>query len=201
MKCGILDYGTGNIQSVQNAIEHIGHRVIRSSQFDELEQADALIFPGQGAFGPAMKTLHRLNLIQPLRQYIESKQPFIGICLGFQLVFDGSDEANDAQGLGCLPGSFKRFESNHLSVPHMGWNQIDATNTGSVLDQFNGQLFYFVHSYYLPIDATTNGATTHYGVPFTSAVANDTQLMTQFHPEKSGDLGLELLTSFLQSVS
>ena len=157
-----------------------------------------MIFPGQGAFGPAIKTLHRLNLIQPLRQYIESKQPFIGICLGFQLVFDGSDEANDSQGLGCLPGSFKRFESNHLSVPHMGWNQIDATNTGSVLDQFNTQLFYFVHSYiFKPDELSDVIATIEYGGTFTAIIGRENFVGTQFHPEKSQINGLRLISNFL----
>ena len=200
MKCGILDYGTGNVQSVQNAFEHIGHSIIRSHDFDELKNTDLIIFPGQGAFGPAMAKLNQLELIAPLQAYITSKRPFIGICLGFQLLFNGSEEAPNDTGLNCFDGTFKRFKNDALSVPHMGWNSITATNTFSILDAFNNELFYFVHSYYLPINSNALGATTNYGIPFTSAIANDTQLITQFHPEKSGRIGLELLRQFIQSL-
>ena len=140
MKCGILDYGTGNVQSVQNAFEHIGHSIIRSHDFDELKNTDLIIFPGQGAFGPAIEKLNKMKLIDPLQSYIKSKRPFIGICLGFQLLFNGSDEAPNHNGLNCFDGTFKQFKNESLSVPHMGWNSITATNTSSILDGFNNML-------------------------------------------------------------
>ena len=201
MKCAVLDYGTGNIQSVQNAIGHLGHTVVRTSDFNEASSADVLIFPGQGAFGPAMKKLADMNIINKLQEYVSSNQPFIGICLGFQLLFNESEESKNEQGLNCFNGHFKRFTDPSLSVPHMGWNHIEATETNTILDQFNNERFYFVHSYYLPKTTHKNAATTHYGESFTSAIANETQLLTQFHPEKSGDVGLNLLQTYFESLS
>jgi glutamine amidotransferase/cyclase len=200
MKCGILDYGTGTIQSVQNALESLGHTTHRDHSMASLEECDVIVFPGQGAFGPAMSTLTKLNIVNPLRSYILSNRPFIGICLGFQLLFNGSDESPNTDGLGCLSGNFRRFSSPQLAVPHMGWNSIQTTQTTGILSSFNQQLFYFVHSYFLPNSNYTDAATTTYGVSFVSAMATPTQLLTQFHPEKSGDTGLELLRSFLKSL-
>ena len=201
MKCAILDYGTGNLQSVQNAIEHLGHEALRINNFDDISSVDVLIFPGQGAFGPAMHQLNAMNLIPPLQQYVASKKPFIGICLGFQLLFNGSSESEKDAGLNCLEGYFNRFSDKELSIPHMGWNTIHATNTNTILDEFNNERFYFVHSYFLPESNERNAATTNYGVTFTSAMANKTQLITQFHPEKSGDVGLRLLKTYFDSLS
>ncbi len=201
MKCTLLDYGTGNLQSVQNAIEHLGHHVVRTSAFSEHDPANILIFPGQGSFGPAMHKLETMNLIDPLKKYVASQHPFIGICLGFQLLFDDSEESDSHEGLGCFQGTFKKFNDPNLSVPHMGWNKINATTTHTLLDQFNNELFYFVHSYYLPQTDAQNTATTTYGQTFTSAMANKTQLITQFHPEKSGEVGLALLDAYFKSVS
>jgi glutamine amidotransferase/cyclase len=200
MKCAILDYGTGNLQSVQNAIEHLGHDAFRINNFDDISSVDVLIFPGQGAFGPAMHQLESMNLIGPLQQYVASNKPFIGICLGFQLLFNGSSESEKAPGLNCLDGYFDRFSGNELSIPHMGWNTIHATNTNTILDGFNNERFYFVHSYFLPTSSDRNIATTNYGITFTSAMANKTQLITQFHPEKSGEVGLKLLKTYLDSL-
>lgn len=201
MKCAILDYGTGNLQSVQNAIEHLGHKAFRINNFDDISSVDVLIFPGQGAFGPAMHQLTTMNLIRSLQQYVASKKPFIGICLGFQLLFNGSSESKKDAGLNCLEGYFNRFSGKELSIPHMGWNTIHATNTNTILDEFNNERFYFVHSYFLPESNEKNTATTNYGVTFTSAMANKTQLITQFHPEKSGDVGLRLLKTYFDSLS
>ncbi|MGC6367269.1 MAG: imidazole glycerol phosphate synthase subunit HisH [Candidatus Marinamargulisbacteria bacterium] len=199
MNCTIVDYGTGNIQSVQNALESLGHSVNRSNNLEN-STCDCLIFPGQGAFGPAIKRLHQLNLIEPLVKYITSNRPFIGICLGFQLLFEGSKEAPNHSGLGAFKGTFEHFKLENLSVPHMGWNQLESSESNSILSNFNNQNFYFVHSYYLPFSNQKNAATTSYGHQFVSAIATETKLITQFHPEKSGDIGLELLDSFLTSV-
>ena len=200
MNCTILDYGTGNIQSVKNALESLGHTVTRSNNLEDTT-CDCLIFPGQGAFGPAINRLEQLNLIDPLKKYIASNRPFIGICLGFQLLFEGSSEAPNHPGLNVFKGTFEHFKLEHLSVPHMGWNQLESNQSNSILSKFNQQNFYFVHSYYLPFSNQENAATTNYGHPFVSAIATETKLITQFHPEKSGDIGLELLGSFLTSVT
>ena len=200
MKCNIVDYGTGNLQSVQNALEHLGHSVNRSSNEDIFTSADVVIFPGQGSFGPAIKKLNQLNLKSKLVKYVQSKRPFIGICLGYQLLFNKSEESSKSEGVGCFTGSFKRFNNPTLSVPHMGWNSISVTGEKSILNQFNNERFYFVHSYYLPNTTESSQAKTNYGTEFVSAIANKTQLITQFHPEKSGDVGLELLDSFLKGL-
>ena len=200
MKCTILDYGTGNLQSVQNAIEHLGHSVVRASNLDQMNESETLIFPGQGSFGPAMYKLEKMNLIESLRNYVNSKKPFIGICLGFQLLFENSEESSSREGLGCFKGSFEKFNNKKLAVPHMGWNSIEASKTNTILDEFNREKFYFVHSYYLPLSNDENIAKTEYGIPFTSAIANKTQLITQFHPEKSGNIGLELLNQYFKSI-
>jgi imidazole glycerol phosphate synthase glutamine amidotransferase subunit len=200
MKCSIVDYGTGNLQSVQNALEHLGHTVNRSNSDDLFNNADVVIFPGQGSFGPAIQKLDQLNLKDNLIKYVQSKKPFIGICLGYQLLFNGSEESTNSTGLGCFEGNFNRFNTPSLSVPHMGWNSISTTGGKSVLDQFNNERFYFVHSYYLPNTSEEIHAKTDYGIEFVSAIANKTQLITQFHPEKSGDVGLALLDNFLKDL-
>ena len=200
MKCNILDYGTGNLQSVQNALEHLGYSVTRSSNENTFTSADVVIFPGQGSFGPAIKKLNELDLKQQLIRYVQSKKPFIGICLGYQLLFDESEESSELEGLGCFTGSFKRFNDSTLSVPHMGWNSISVTGEKSILNQFNNERFYFVHSYFLPNTTEGSQAKTNYGTEFVSAIANKTQLITQFHPEKSGEVGLELLDNFLKGI-
>ena len=200
MDCKIIDYGTGNIQSVYNALKYLGHTVSKTNDPNEFKNCDCLIFPGQGAFGPAIKTCDELNIIKPLTNYIKEKKPFIGICLGFQLLFDESSESINDHGLGAFKGQFKQFDNTNLVVPHMGWNTIQCPTNHPVLSQFNNQYVYFVHSFYLPTTIEPHFCTTNYGQPFISAIANNTQLATQFHPEKSGNVGLELLDTFLKSL-
>ena len=200
MKCTLIDYGTGNLQSVQNALKHLGHQVFRTNNATDIGKNDVLIFPGQGAFGPAMYQLEKMNIIQKLTDYVNAEKPFIGICLGFQLLFEKSQESKSRQGLSCFEGTFERFINPKYAVPHMGWNTIKATNTKTILDQFNNERFYFVHSYYLPENNEKNTAKTNYGVSFISAMATKTQLITQFHPEKSGNVGLELLNQYFKSL-
>ena len=199
MKCTIIDYGTGNIQSVHNALEHLGHTVTRTNDCNEIDKAECVIFPGQGAFGPAINQLNTLNLIEPLQRYIQSQRPFIGICLGFQLLFQESSEAKNVDGLKAFNGKFERCNNENIVVPHMGWNEIEVTGN-SCLSDFNNQQFYFVHSYFLGNTSEKNYAITNYDIPFVSAIANQTQLITQFHPEKSGDVGLGLLKSFFEGL-
>ena len=200
MECIIVDYGTGNIQSVHNALEHLGHSVNRSNKPSDFETCDCVIFPGQGAFGPAIEKLQSLNLTKALQSYIESKKPFIGICLGFQLLFETSEEANNTNGLNAFKGTFKQFETKNVVVPHMGWNKIKSEGPKSCLSQFDNEEFYFVHSYYLNQTNEPSYAVTNYDVPFVSAIANETQLITQFHPEKSGNVGLALLNQFFKNI-
>ena len=147
MNCTIVDYGTGNIQSVQNALELLGHNVTRSNTIEDTS-CDCLIFPGQGAFGPAIEQLNLLHLTDQLTNYIASDRPFIGICLGFQLLFDGSEEAPKHHGLSAFSGTFKRFELQRLSVPHMGWNQLESTIANRYFQNLINKTF-VVHSYYL----------------------------------------------------
>jgi imidazole glycerol phosphate synthase glutamine amidotransferase subunit len=202
VKCAIIDYGTGTIQSVHNAISTLGHSVYRSRS-DDFDQADVVIFPGQGAFGPAMAALNAMGIRDSLKAYIQSGRPFIGICLGFQLLFDGSDESPGTQGLCVKQGHFKLFSGAGLSVPHMGWNALAAPETPSVLSAFEGHYFYFVHSFYLPVPDTPipGMVMSNYGGHFIAAIATSTQLMVQFHPEKSGESGLQLLELFLKGVA
>lgn len=200
MHCKIVDYGTGNVQSVCNALEHLGHRVTLDSIPNQLRDCDCLIFPGQGAFGPAMETLKNKQMVSALNNYLATNQPFIGICLGFQLLFSGSDEAEDMAGLNTYNGKCQAFDSTHMSVPHMGWNTIRAKGEYSILHEFDNALFYFVHSYFLPNTDQASYAQTNYGQDFISAIATKTHLLTQFHPEKSGDVGLDLLNQFLNQL-
>ena len=159
----------------------------------------ALIFPGQGAFGPAMHQLNAMNLIPPLQQYVASKKPFIGICLGFQLLFNGSSESEKDAGLNCLEGYFNRFSDKELSIPHMGWNTVHATNTNTILDEFNNERFYFVHSYeFDAYDTEEVVATTDHGKEIVAAIAKDNIAGLQFHPEKSQNPGLKVIRNFIE---
>lgn len=201
MRCTILDYGTGTMQSVENALKKLGNTVDHANNPQDISNADVLIFPGQGAFGPSLNQLSSRGLLNSIQTYVQSKRPFIGICLGFQLLFRGSQEAKDTPGIGCFDGHFQQFNRHDVVVPHMGWNPILATSKTGLLHDFNNACMYFVHSYYLPISFSTGcHAITHYGHPFISAMTNDTQLLTQFHPEKSGDAGLALLNQFLKGL-
>ncbi|MCU0713317.1 MAG: imidazole glycerol phosphate synthase subunit HisH [Pirellula sp.] len=203
---GIVDYQMGNLRSVAKAIEKIGATAIVSSDPAELEQASHLILPGVGAIGDAIRELKQRNLVPWIKDWIRSDRPFLGICLGMQLLFDYSEEGGRHEGLSVLPGRVIRFrneghpEWEHRKIPHMGWNQVWSTkHDDAMLDGIGDQaFFYFVHSYYVvPDDSSCVWLQCEYGHRFCAAVRVGNMMATQFHPEKSQGNGLRLLTNFL----
>ena len=191
----LVDYGMGNLGSVAKALSYLGQRVTVSSQPDELLQADRLVLPGVGAMEYAVKRLGDRHLDQAIRQYLQTGRPFLGICLGMQLMFERSEEGQ-ARGLGLLPGFVRRFPRlPGLKVPHMGWNKIERSRLPLIPEQAS---YYFVHSYYVePARPQTVVASCHHGIDFTAAIRTDNILLTQFHPEKSGDAGIRMLQGWL----
>ncbi|MGA9535188.1 MAG: imidazole glycerol phosphate synthase subunit HisF [Desulfobacterales bacterium] len=198
----LLDYGAGNVRSVINAIESLGETVKIVSSGADILAAEKIVFPGVGAFGNMMQILHRKGLVEPLKAYLSSNRPFLGICLGLQALFDKSEEAPGCEGLGIIPGVVKRF-TLELAVPHIGWNGISIRKPSKIFDQLEGsEKFYFVHSYYVaPLDASAVLTTTDYGDWFVSGIQRGNIIATQFHPEKSGRAGLRLLKNFLEAGS
>lgn len=195
----IVDYGMGNLRSVQKAIERIGQSAEIVTRPEQIRSANRLILPGVGAFRDAIHELQRLELVEPIREHIRNEKPFLGICLGLQMLFDVSYEDGEWPGLGVLPGEVVRFPpSTELKVPHMGWNTLQPTGPVRLLEGLpQDASVYFVHSYYVvPKDESVIAACTTYGVTFTSMVAHGNMFATQFHPEKSQKVGLRLLTNF-----
>ncbi len=194
----LLDYGAGNVRSVVNAIEHLGETVRRVQRPEDILDAEKLVFPGVGAFGSMMQMLHQRGFVTPLKQYLAADRPFLGICLGMQALFAGSEEAPGVAGLGVLPGFVRRFRTR-LAVPHIGWNGIRSRQSSPLFAGLSGdEKFYFVHSYHVCPDEPAVALTlTDYGAPFVSAVQRGNVLGTQFHPEKSGPAGLRMLANFL----
>ncbi|MCC6711833.1 MAG: imidazole glycerol phosphate synthase subunit HisH [Candidatus Dadabacteria bacterium] len=197
----IVDYGMGNLRSVGKAF--LGQGIDASVTRDpgEISRADGLVLPGVGAFGDCMKNLAGYGLADPIKEHIDSGKPFLGICLGLQVLFEGSDESPDVPGLGILEGRVVRFspsEEERLKVPHMGWNRVFIRKESPVLAGIpDGNWFYFVHSYYpVPKDAGVVAVTSNYGAEFTAAVARDNLFACQFHPEKSSADGLRILRNF-----
>jgi glutamine amidotransferase len=200
-KSAIIDYQMGNLRSVQKGFEKVGHTASITSDPDELRRADKIVLPGVGAFGDAMVELHRRQLVQPIRDLVAEGKPFLGICLGLQLLFDIGYEGGEFTGLGILPGKVVRFElPSEYKVPHMGWNQGRILRRAPVLaDTAEGTYFYFVHSYYaVPTDPSVVAIEADYGHPFCAAVWKDNLFATQFHPEKSQGDGLKLLQKFAE---
>lgn len=195
----LLDYGAGNVRSVINAVESLGETIRIASSGEDILAAERLIFPGVGAFGNMMRILNEKGFAAPLKAYLAADRPFLGICLGLQALFDGSAEAPGVTGLGFLPGTVKRFETD-LSVPHIGWNGLNARKPSRILNGLSGrEKVYFVHSYHVATDdASAVLTTTDYGYPFVSAVQKGNVIATQFHPEKSGETGLRILENFIR---
>jgi glutamine amidotransferase len=192
----------GNLRSVQKAIEKIGASAGVTSDPAVLDNARGIILPGVGAFGDAMDTLQARGLVEPVLRQVEAAKPLLGICLGMQLLFDESEEMGRHKGLGLLPGQVLRFPEGELKVPHIGWNQLEKVH-GSLLEGVNeGAFAYFVHSYYVePSEADDVLATTEYGLTFASVVGRDRIWGAQFHPEKSQDVGMQLLTNYARLVA
>lgn len=197
----IVDYGMGNLRSVQKAFEKIGYAAQITDNPQTVNQAKALVLPGVGAFGDCMSALQKHHLIDPLLEVIASGRPFLGICLGLQLLFDESYEFGKHKGLGIIRGIVERFPQG-MKVPHMGWNSLNIKKTTALLPDNSAQpYFYFVHSYYVvPEDRQVIAATTNYGQEFVSMICKDNIYAVQFHPEKSQSLGLNLLKKFGELV-
>ena len=193
----ILDYGMGNLRSIQKAFEHIGVEAEVTSDQDRISKAGAVVLPGVGAFGDAMANLRRLSLIEPLNRAVAEGKPILGICLGLELLFTHSEERGRYEGLNVLEGEVKRFCIS-ARVPHVGWNQIHIQRGSQLLSGIeDGSFAYFVHSYYVePKDAYIVLATTDYEMEFPSVVGKDNIYGIQFHPEKSQEVGLRILENF-----
>lgn len=193
MSVVIVDYGGGNLRSVQRAIAQCGVEASITDNPEKIEQASVLILPGQGAIRDALQNLTSLNLVEIIKAHICKKKPFLGICLGMQLLFDYSEEDGGHEALGIFPGQVKKFGVPGLKVPHMGWNRLEGSG-------YPDPYVYFAHSYYLDTPAKEIIWTqTSYGVEFVSAVRTPSLLGIQFHPEKSGALGLHILSDFLHA--
>jgi glutamine amidotransferase len=197
----IIDYGMGNLRSVQKAFQSLGSDAQVISTPQDVDKAEKLVLPGVGAFRDAIHELRRHELIEPIKAHIAAGKPFLGICLGLQLLFDVSYEDGEWEGLGVIPGKVVRFADRPgLKIPHMGWNQLERTGDSPLWDGIPvDSYFYFVHSYYVvPAEDAVIAARTNYGEPFTSVVSRGNLFATQFHPEKSQRVGLRLLGSFAE---
>ncbi len=200
----LLDYGAGNVRSVRNAIRRLGYQLTDIARPEDILRAERLIFPGVGAFGAAMARLNDLGYVEPLRAYLETGRPFLGICIGLQCLFERSEESPGIPGLGVIPGAVRRFPRASLSVPHMGWNGIRSERDSPLLVACQDEKLYFVHSYHAERTSENRDwilAMTDYGVPFVSAVQRGQVAAVQFHPEKSGMVGLQVLERFLAEAS
>ena len=197
----IVDYGSGNLRSVQKAFERLGAAATITDDPQAVADADRLVLPGVGAFGDAMRELEARGLVAPIVEHIQADRPFFGICMGLQLLFETGWEGGRHAGLGVLAGDVARFElPAGMKVPHMGWNTVAWRGADCPAGVADGEHFYFVHSYHVrPRDESVIAAVTDYGGPFCAAVARGRLFATQFHPEKSQAAGLRLLQAFLAS--
>ncbi len=196
----IIDYDAGNIKSVERAFNAIGYEAVITRDFKEIRVADGVVLPGVGAFGDAMDHLRKYELDKAISEVVADNKPFLGICLGLQLLFDGSEESQGVEGLGILPGDILRIpDAPDLKIPHIGWNSLSYPNMGRLFDGIaEGQYVYFVHSYYLKTkDPAIVTATTEYGVTIHASVERNNVFACQFHPEKSSRIGRQILTNFV----
>ena len=199
----IVDYGVGNLRSAQKAFEHLGQPALITSDAARIASAPAVVLPGQGAFGTCMENLTAAGLVEPVVAAARSGRPFLGICVGMQLLFDESEESPGVRGLGIFAGKVVRFAHRpDLKVPHMGWNQLRVKRRVAVLaDVADGDYVYFVHSFHpLPADPGIVVTTTDYGIEFVSSVGRDNVYAGVFHPEKSQHVGLRLLGGFVRTL-
>ena len=199
----VIDYGVGNLFSVEKAVAALGAEVKVTSDKEAIESADKVILPGVGAFGDCMKNLEATGLIPTIKALVAEGRPMLGICVGLQILFDGSEESPGAKGLGLVHGMVKKIQAPGLKIPHMGWNSLTIRAEREPHDLFQGlaehPYVYFVHSYHaVPDDPSVITATTEYGEQLTASVAKGALQATQFHPEKSGDVGLAILRNFIE---
>ena len=200
----LLDYGAGNVRSVRNAIRKLGFEVRDVERPEDILSADKLIFPGVGNFGVVMERLRQKGYVEPLRQRIKENKPLLGICVALQALFEGSEEAPGVAGLGIISGQIKRFSTPHLSVPQIGWNGLKIHKNSGIFSGYKGEKLYFVHSFYATITDENRDwilSTTDYGNEYISGVARGNVTAFQFHPEKSGKAGLNILHNFLKKGS
>lgn len=201
----VIDYEMGNLRSVSKALELFGARVCVTSDRGEIKKAEGLVLPGVGAFIQAMGNLKRLDLASVICDALRENKPFLGICLGMQLLFTESEEGGECKGLGIIKGRVRRFEGGGLKIPHMGWNNVKFKSQNEKYKIFEGipdnSYMYFVHSYYAqPEDESLILATAEYGIEFAAAIAKENIYATQFHPEKSHTLGLKILENFCKKI-
>lgn len=196
----VIDYGAGNLQSVVKALNYIDCDCIITDKKDDILNADGAVLPGVGSFADAMSCMRNSGADKAVLDFVKTGKPFLGICLGLQLLFDGSDESRGVQGLGLLKGSITRIpnQNNTLKIPHMGWNSLDILKNDGIFRNIpQNSYVYFVHSYYLKAESENIvAARTNYGVDIDAAVQYENIYATQFHPEKSGHVGLQILKNF-----
>lgn len=196
----IIDYDAGNIRSVEKALQALGENAVVTRDRDTILKADRVILPGVGAFGDAMEKLHRFGLVDVIKEVVANKTPFLGICLGLQLMFERSDESNTAEGLGILKGEILRIpDTPGLKIPHIGWNSLSYPNKGRLFKGIpENSYVYFVHSYYLKAaEENIVTAVAEYGTEIHASVEKDNIFACQFHPEKSSEVGLTILNNFI----
>lgn len=208
----VIDYGLGNLRSVSKSLESLGASVSVTNQPEKIQEAKAVVLPGVGAFYHGMKNLKDLNLIPTIKDTINQGKPFLGICLGLQLLFSETEEHGIHKGLDIIKGKVKKFtptpkslvkgHAGKIKIPHMGWNQIELRSKSKLFNHIpDNSYFYFVHSYYVdPENKDVIATTTNYGVEFTSGIIKDNIFAVQFHPEKSSGLGLKIMENFINYV-
>jgi len=197
----IIDYDAGNIKSVEKALQKLGQDVVITSDAETILKADKVVLPGVGAFGDAMDNLKKYNLDKVIYKVVEQGTPFLGICLGLQLLFERSDESKGVEGLGILKGEICRIpDQEGLKIPHMGWNSLHFQNNGRLFQNLRENAYvYFVHSYYLKAEEEEIvKATTEYGAHIHASVEKGNVFACQFHPEKSSDVGMQILKNFVE---
>ena len=201
-KIVVIDYGAGNLRSVSRAVAHCGHEPVVTADPHEVATADGLIVPGVGAAADTMRNLREHGMVEPIRDFIASGRPFFGVCMGQQALLSVSEEGGEHECLGIIEGRVRRLPGGQ-KVPHMGWNQVRQRTEHAIFEDIPDETnFYFVHSYYPdPADPDVIIGETEYGVTFASVLARDNVVATQFHPEKSGEMGLRMYANFLRIVT
>jgi glutamine amidotransferase len=198
----VIDYGAGNLRSVLNALGRLGYQAKITSTAGELASAQVMILPGVGAAADSMDRMAKLGLVDPIRRFIAEGRPFLGVCIGLQLLLTGTEEGGWHECLNVIPGVVRRLPSG-LKIPHMGWNQLKQRASHPIFSDIPDEAdFYFTHSFYAePEDESIVAGTTSYGLPMCSMIIRDSLIATQFHPEKSGEYGLKMYANFLKMAS